>query len=128
MRGGEPMAQGVSEAFPLAPFLHAKEARDLKPAHLKNMNAVILVDSVINSGKSVEAFVDRIRQLNALAPIVVVAGVVQEEATKSDSGAGKELAEAEGVSLVALRVSENKYTGTGGTDTGNRLFNTTFLA
>jgi len=128
MRGGEPMAQGVSDAFPLAPFLHVKNAPDVKAEHLKNTTAVILVDSVINSGKSVLEFVRRIRQLNALVQIVVVAGVVQEEATMSDSGAGKELAEAEGVSLVALRVSENKFTGTGGTDTGNRLFNTTFLA
>ncbi|GAB7339737.1 hypothetical protein MBLNU457_6302t1 [Dothideomycetes sp. NU457] len=127
MRGGEPMAQGVGDAFPLSPFLHAKDARDVKTAHLKDTNAVILVESVVNSGKSVLEFVRRIRQLSALIPIVVVAGVVQEEATKSDSGAGKELVEALDVSLVALRVSENKFTGTKGTDTGDRLFNTTFL-
>jgi len=35
---------------------------------------------------------------------------------------------AKGVSLVALRVSKNKHAGRGGTDTGNKLFNTTFLA
>ena len=28
------------------------------------------------------------------------------------------------ISFYALRISENKYTGKGGTDTGNRLFNT----
>lgn len=128
MRGGEPMAQGVSDAFALAPFLHAKNPSDVKAEHVENTTAVILVDSVVNSGKSVLEFVRRVRRLNAHVRIVVVAGVVQEEATRLDSRAGKELAEAEGVSLVALRVSKNKFTGSGGTDTGNRLFNTTFLA
>jgi hypothetical protein len=39
----------------------------------------------------------------------------------------RELAGMGDVSLVALRISKNKYTGTGGTDTGHRLFNSTHL-
>ena len=31
------------------------------------------------------------------------------------------------ITLVALRLADNKYIGSGGTDTGNRLFNTTRL-
>ncbi|KAK3312150.1 hypothetical protein B0H66DRAFT_632633 [Apodospora peruviana] len=40
---------------------------------------------------------------------------------------GRMLATDEKLSLVALRLSENKFTGRGGTDTGNRLFNTPHL-
>ena len=39
----------------------------------------------------------------------------------------KDLAGMGDVVLVTLRVSKNKYTGTGGTDTGHRLFNSTHL-
>ena len=31
------------------------------------------------------------------------------------------------VTFLALRVSDNKYTGRGGTDTGHRLFNTPYF-
>lgn len=34
----------------------------------------------------------------------------------------------EDFNLVALRQSENQFTGSRGTDTGNRLFNTTHLS
>ena len=80
MRGGEPMAFGVNEAFPKASFVHAKHAADLKAEHLQGQETVMLVDSVVNSGKSVLEFVRHIRGLQAELRIVVVAGVVQEQA------------------------------------------------
>ncbi|KAL8967205.1 MAG: hypothetical protein Q9183_003027, partial [Haloplaca sp. 2 TL-2023] len=49
MRGGEPMASGVSEAFPAAMLVHAHDPEDLEPKHLEGQVTVILVDSVINS-------------------------------------------------------------------------------
>lgn len=61
----------------------------------------------------------------------MVAGVVQEEVVGKDGAEGvlaRELAGMGDVSLVTLRISKNKYTGTGGTDTGHRLFNSTHLA
>jgi uracil phosphoribosyltransferase len=124
MRGGEAMAFGVSEALSLASFLHAKNSEDVKALHLKQKTTVILVDSVVNSGKSVVEFVERIRKLSPTARIVIVSGVVQDQAVASGELADM-LALAPNLHLVALRLSENKYTGKGRTDTGHRLFNTT---
>ncbi len=61
MRGGEPMALGVSDAFPTAMFVHAGEPAHLKAEHLEGMQTVVLVDSVVNSGKSLAEFVNRVR-------------------------------------------------------------------
>ncbi|KAH9838829.1 Uracil phosphoribosyltransferase [Teratosphaeria destructans] len=127
MRGGEPMAFGVSEAFPQAMFLHAKEATDLTAGHLQVCRSVILVDGVINTGKSLLPFVDRIRTVAPDTKIVVVAGVVQQEATEECGAFVEGLKGGPQVTVVALRVSENRFAGKGGTDTGHRLFNTTHL-
>ncbi|KAF4780212.1 uracil phosphoribosyltransferase [Colletotrichum scovillei] len=112
MRGGEPMALGVSEVFPNAIFIHA------------NLNTLLLVDSVVNSGKSIKGFVDRVRRLKLEIRIVIVAGVVQ---AKAISDVLEPLACKGDLSLVTLRLSDNKFPGIGGTDTGNRPFNTTHL-
>jgi hypothetical protein len=58
--------------------------------------------------------------------IVVVVGVVQADAVAESHSLAKVM-RCYGVSMVVLRVSENKFTGTKTTDTGNRLFNTTHL-
>ncbi|PKS13138.1 hypothetical protein jhhlp_000480 [Lomentospora prolificans] len=129
MRGGEPMAFGVSAAFPLAMFLHARKPGDIDTSHVQGRKTIILVDSVINTGKSIIEFVEHIRELAPNIKIVVVAGVVQSECVARWSGSrfyelvNKDL----DLSITALRVSQNKYTGTGSTDTGNRLFNTVHL-
>ncbi|KAF9874895.1 uracil phosphoribosyltransferase [Colletotrichum karsti] len=125
MRGGEPMAMGISEAMPRAMFLHAKQPEDMTKGHVEGKKAVFLVDSVINSGKSVKEFVDHVRALDSRIRIAVVAGVVQERAI---TDVMRPLSRIADLSLVALRLSEKKFTGQGGTDTGNRLFNTTNLA
>ncbi|KAF2634375.1 hypothetical protein P280DRAFT_260566 [Massarina eburnea CBS 473.64] len=128
MRGGEPMAFGVSKAFNTAMFAHAKTPDDLDRALVARCRAIVLVDSVVNSGKSVVEFVDALRGAESVfeGRIVVVTGVVQEGAVRR--GALAELLRTDGeVFLVALRVSENEYKGRGGTDTGHRLFNTTML-
>ena len=126
MRGGEPMAFGVNEAMPTAMFVHAEEPEDLKPHHLYGQHTVILVDSVVNSGKSIIEFVRYIRTLDATIRIIVVAGVVQIKALTEGLFA-KLLTRDVNFHLVALRTSENKFTGQKTTDTGNRLFNTTHL-
>ena len=127
MRGGEPMAFGVNRAFPLASFVHARYPSDIMALHLEDVHNVILVDSVINSGKSVVDFVGHVQDLSPTIRIVVVAGVVQEQAI-SKGGLVYEHSRHAVLDLVVLRISENKYSGKGGTDTGNRLFNTTHLA
>jgi uracil phosphoribosyltransferase len=125
MRGGEPMALGISEAFPLALFVHANCPEDIRDDHLQGRRTVVLVDSVVNSGKTVIEFVQRIRCLCAAIRIVVAAGVVQAQ---SISALKKALVGYGEISVVALRISDNKFAGTGTTDTGNRLFNTTHLS
>jgi len=127
MRGGEPMAFGVSDALPSAMFLHAKQPDDVASHHVKGQWTVVLVDSVVNSGKSVVEFLQRIRSFDETIHIVVVAGVVQARSVLVDGILGRVLHQDKGLSLVALRLSENKFTGQGATDTGNRLFNSTQL-
>ena len=128
MRGGEPMAIGVNDALALAMFVHAKDPEDLELHHLKGQHTVILVDSVVNNGKTVIEFVKRVRKLNAVIRIIVVTGVAQTDAVSHRGKIAKELGRDEELIVIALRLSDNKYTGSGGTDTGNRLFNTTHLA
>lgn len=45
------MAEGINDVFPHAMFVHASKPEDLKLHHIKQQESVILVDSVINSGK-----------------------------------------------------------------------------
>ena len=125
MRGGEPMAFGVSEAFPLAMFVHAKEPEHVKAKHLEGRSTVILVDNVINEGNTIVEFVRHVRKNHRTILIVIVAGVVQQECIGKGGLLPRELNMSGKIDLVTLRTSEEKYTGTGGTDTGARLFNTT---
>jgi uracil phosphoribosyltransferase/adenylate kinase/phosphoserine phosphatase len=126
MRGGEPMAFGVNEICPLAMFVHAKDPEDIKPHHLQGQSTVVLVDSVVNNGKTVVQFEQHVRRLHASIRIVVIAGVIQAESVAAD-GLIRGIARSTKLSLIALRLSENKFTGRGTTDTGNRLFNTTHV-
>ncbi|KAF4439792.1 2-3-cyclic-nucleotide 3-phosphodiesterase [Fusarium acutatum] len=79
MRSGEPMAFGLSDVFPQAMFIHASIAEDVKMHHVQGQSNVILVDSVVNSGKSVIEFIKGVVRLEPNINITVVAGVVQAE-------------------------------------------------
>ncbi|KAK5108904.1 hypothetical protein LTR62_007706 [Meristemomyces frigidus] len=125
MRGREPMAFGVCEAFPSAMFVHAKRTEDLQAGHSRGQATVILVDSVINTGQSIVEFVERVRELEPDIRIVVVAGVVQADTVKTGSLIRKLACKGGNLSVVALRLSANSYKGHKATDTGDRLFNTT---
>jgi len=126
MRGGEPMAFGVNEAMPLAGFLHAKVPQDVQQQHVEGKRTVILVDSVINSGKTIIEFTEHIRLLSTSIHLLVVAGVIQSQSLLNGTRLSQILSTAN-VGVVALRLSDNKFPGRGTTDTGNRLFNTTHL-
>ena len=131
MRGGDPVARGVHKAFPTAMYVHAKPPVDITTKHLKGVDTIILVDWVINTGESIVEFVQHIRKnLSSQIRIIIVAGVVQQEAVGVDGVGGflqEKTAGLGEVTLVALRISKHKYKGVGGTDTGHRLFNTTHL-
>ncbi|KAI9780695.1 MAG: hypothetical protein M1816_002773 [Peltula sp. TS41687] len=106
MRAGEPMAFGVSDAFSLAMFVHASRPDDIKLHHLQGQVTVVLVDSVVNSGKTVVEFVQAVRNLHATIRIVVVAGVVQAQCVSQGSLINQALAGYGNLSLVALRLSD----------------------
>lgn len=127
MRGGGPMALGVNDIFPLAMFVHADNPEDVKLHHLQGQQTVILVDSVINTGKTIAEFVQAIHAKTPHVRIIVVAGVVQAEYVSFDSILYKTYDCHRNLGIVALRLSETKFTGSRGTDTGNRLFNTLHL-
>jgi uracil phosphoribosyltransferase/adenylate kinase/phosphoserine phosphatase len=134
MRGGEPMAFGVSKALPRAAFAHAKTFADVDKKIFEGKRTVVLVDSVINTGKSIVEFVLPLRERYPGVRVVVVAGVVQEDAVvvkkgdgKGETGFAEMLRDDKELWVVALRKSANRYKGKGGTDTGHRLFNTTML-
>ncbi|KAH7093716.1 uracil phosphoribosyltransferase-domain-containing protein [Paraphoma chrysanthemicola] len=124
MRGGEPMAFGISSVLPHASFAHARAYTDLRAGVLRVKSTLILVDSVINSGTSIVEFLTPCRRDWPLVRVVVVAGVVQVDAVRA-TDLGRMLARDARLSVVALRVSENRYVGKGVTDTGDRLFGTT---
>lgn len=127
MRGGEPMASGVNNAFPLAMFLHAHQPEDVEHHYLQGQRQVVLVDSVVNTGKTIVEFVRVIRQHDVNIHIYIVAGVVQAECVSPDSPVNTALTGFQNVRLVTLRLSNTKFTGSRSTDTGNRLFNTTHM-
>lgn len=126
MRGGGPMAEGINEVFPLAMLVHGSKPDDLKLHHVEHQDNIVLVDSVINNGKSILEFIEHVRKLHATIRIVVVANVVQDKFVSG--GTAENLSRFRNISLVALRLSKNQFTGSGNTDTGNRLFNTTHLS
>lgn len=126
MRGGEPMAFGVNDAFPRAMFVHADHHYDITTELLKDRLTIILVDSVMNSGKTILQFVKHVRKLHATIQIVIIVGVVQSQSVCGRSPIRMFAHDAK-LTVVALRFSENKFTGKGTTDTGNRLFNTVHL-
>ncbi|KAJ5425028.1 hypothetical protein N7465_000098 [Penicillium sp. CMV-2018d] len=126
MRGGEAMAFGVNDAFPLCTFHHAEIPNDIRQENLENMVTIILVDSVVNTGNLLLAFVQHIRNLHATIRIVVVAGVIHSPAI-SRGRVARSLGRFTRLYFVALRFSANQVTATGITDTGNRLFNTVHM-
>lgn len=113
MRAGLPFSQGIFEFFPTSPFLPIKKVEDLQEydIYLTNRN-IIVVDSVINSGKSIQPIVDYLKKKNN--KIIIVTNVINDKAVPKFND----------VDLHTIRISANSYVGTKSIDTGNRLFNT----
>ncbi|KIW18413.1 hypothetical protein PV08_02701 [Exophiala spinifera] len=126
MRGGEPMALGVSEILPSASFLHARTPNDITAELLHVKSTVILVDSVVNSGQTIADFICHLTVSKPAVRIIVIAGVVQDEApARIETWCLTRPRQR--IDLITLRLSQNKFTGRGGTDTGNRLYGTEIL-
>jgi uracil phosphoribosyltransferase len=127
MRGGEPMSRDVHQRFPEAQLVHFTSDgsnvwlshKILMPAADEKQKNLIIVDSVINRGNSIREVLNQLGADDApYWNIFVLAGVMQLGAAQT---LPKEFPR---VRFLTLRVSDNHYTGKGGTDTGNRLFGT----
>ncbi len=115
MRAGLYAAEGVRSVFTDSQFFPGTEidSNDLED------KIIIVVDAVINTGKSIEKAIEHLRKSKA-KKIFVATLIMQKDALHFADKYSD-------IYFYALRVSENKYVGKGGTDTGNRLFNTTNL-
>lgn len=114
LRAGLYIAQGIREKLPKSSFILAKKPKSIDMTDMSLVNKkIILVDSVINTGKTMEIFLDFFKNHEIYIATNVIYGPTIETLQKSFN-----------VSIFAIRISNNSYTGQGNSDTGNRLFNT----
>ena len=89
--------------------------------NIKNKNSVVIVDSVINTGKSIMRIIDELKNHNPGIDVIIAANVIQNEAAELFKD----------YLVFATRLSKNsfvgvnqsKQTGKTGPDTADRLFN-----
>lgn len=115
MRAGLYAAEGVRSVFTDSQFFPVTE---IDNNDLEN-KIIIIVDAVINTGKSIVGAIEHL--LNSKPRKIFVATLIMQKDALHLSEKYSD------IYFYALRVSENKYVGKGGTDTGNRLFNTANL-
>lgn len=114
MRAGLYAAEGMRSIFRDCQFLLYNGTK-IDNGIFEN-RTVIIVDAVINTGRSIVKTIEEL-QIQKPSKIIVATLIMQHEAVEL-------VTKYENISFYAMRVSKNKYTGIGGTDTGNRLFNT----
>ena len=112
MRAGLYAAEGVRSVFTDSQFFPVAE---IDNKDLEN-KIIIIVDAVINTGRSIEKAIEHLLKIKP-RKIFVATLIMQKDALIISEKYSD-------IYFYALRVSENKYVGKGGTDTGNRLFNT----
>jgi uracil phosphoribosyltransferase len=117
LRAGLFAAEGIRSIFKDGAFFleHDNVAEIINKQSLES-KTVIVVDAVINTGKSISNILNQLIAAKC-EKIVVAALVLQDDAKRLANDFPT-------VSFYALRISENRYKGTKGIDTGNRLFNT----
>ncbi len=124
MRAGLYAAEGVREVLPNARVVHVSPTRGdgLSQRELAELEPVagrrfVLVDSVVNTGASMEPVIRQLRERRAawIAVVALVSPVPTAQRLERDHP---------DVGFYFARISENQYVGKGGTDTGNRLFGT----
>lgn len=124
MRAGLYLAHGCRTVLRRSPLHLVNPERDkgLSPKELEELNSsyldtLLIVDSVVNTGKSIRPIFSQAKALG-IRRVIVLAGVSTFEQSKSIS------ADHPDVLFYFARLSHNSYVGKGGTDTGNRLFGT----
>lgn len=124
MRAGVYFGEGIRSIFQNAPFYFIAPERgigfsDIELSKLPSFRdkIVILVDSVINTGGTMFAVIEQIKEQNP-KKILVACSVIPDTTVDIISEKYPE------IFFYIFRVSTNKYVGKGKTDTGNRLFGT----
>tara|TARA_B100000609_G_scaffold191566_1_gene180510 strand:+ start:511 stop:1125 length:615 start_codon:yes stop_codon:yes gene_type:complete len=124
LRAGLFAGLGIWDSIPSASFVPITPIRGekLSNSQIKGMPSlndmiVIVADAVINTGESLQPVLRWI--LDQSPHKVIVSSLVTPVPT-----AERLTLEYPNVEWVHARVSHNQYVGKGGTDTGNRLFNT----
>lgn len=113
MRAGLFFAYSVWEHFPQAPFIPVTKVEDLDKYDMYlNNRDIIIIDTVINSGKTIKPIIKRLEDNNN--SISIALNVIPEKTVPTFYK----------YNIHAIRSSTNSYKGTKGNDTGNRLFNT----
>ena len=116
MRAGLFVAEGIWEMLPgaaLMPWFPNTTAIPTLPGE----RPTILVDAVINSGRSMQLALDALKEKGSQN--IIVATLVGYRPTLEAMAEGNPT-----VTFVAGRASDRSYCGRGGTDTGARLFGT----
>lgn len=109
MRAGLFLSLGIFKHFPKATFILSSD--EFPHKDIFKDKTVIIVDSVINTGKSI---LNIIENISMAKQIIIATQVIQKNAIKHFTT----------YRLYSIRVSDNSYSGIKYTDTGNRLFNT----
>lgn len=124
MRAGLYLAHGCRAVLRRSPLHLFSPERDkgLNPKELEELagsrlDTLILVDSVVNTGKTIRPIFAQAKAIG-IKKVIVMAGVAPVTQ-------GTSIAEDHpDVAFYFARLSHNSYVGKGGTDTGNRLFGT----
>ncbi len=123
MRAGLYVAEGLREVLPSAPVLHVRPSRgvglpavDLAALDALNARTVVLADSVVNTGASLEPVLAQLAERGLRSVVVSLVSPVETAARLAEAWPD--------VRFLFARVSTNQYVGAGSTDTGNRLFGT----
>lgn len=114
LRAGLFMAEGVREIFHKANFILSESTNDIKDNEDLNNKNIILIDSVINTGATIEKYLNCL-EAKAIK-IYIATNVIYRPTIEKLSKFN--------IDIFTIRVSDSTYKGQGNSDTGNRLFNT----
>ena len=118
-RGGRFFGDGVYCKFGGVFYPYNSNNENFPTLH--QPSTIVLIDSVINTGKTILALIEKIKEKNPCTEVVIVSNVIQRKA----------LIKLRNYKIVSVRVSDNFFigekqqhqTGTKGPDTADRLFN-----
>ncbi len=118
LRAGLFLAEGVWERFARSSLVLHDSRADTPPVLPASNRVVVVVDAVINTGKSLRALLDPLEKLG-VKQIVIVALVGYRPTVELL------VSEKPHIDVVVARLSDRSFVGRGPTDTGGRLFGTT---